>query len=94
MANINLEAYLFFKGQCREAMEFYKSVFGGELSVTTYKDAGVDAEGTSPDWLMHASLQGGEAKLGLVLADPKLSAAVDGFVVEAAMRAVVAGDPF
>jgi PhnB protein len=63
MSDINLEVYLFFKGECREAMGFYKSVFGGELNVTTYKDAGVDAEGTSPDWLMHASLEGGEVKL-------------------------------
>jgi len=63
MGEVRLEVYLFFKGDCREAMEFYKSTFGGELSVTTYKDAGVDAEGTSPDWLMHCSLEGGEVKL-------------------------------
>jgi PhnB protein len=63
MSSVNLEVYLFFKGECREAMEFYESVFGGELNVTTYKDAGVNAKGTSPDWLMHASLEGGEVKL-------------------------------
>jgi PhnB protein len=63
MGNIRLEVYLFFKGNCKEAMEFYKSVFGGELNITTYKDAGVNAEGTSPDWLMHSSLEGGEVKL-------------------------------
>lgn len=60
---INLEVYLFFKGECSQAMEFYKNVFGGEINTTTYKDAGVEAEGTSPDWLMHASLEGGEVKL-------------------------------
>lgn len=63
MSDIKLEVYLFFKGECREAMEFYKSIFGGQLNVTTYKDAGVNAEGTSPEWLMHASLEGGEVKL-------------------------------
>ena len=63
MANIELGIYLFFKGECRQAMEFYKSVFGGEINVTTYKDAGVEAEGTSPDWLMHANLEGGEVKI-------------------------------
>lgn len=63
MAEIKLEVYLFFKGECREAMEFYKSVFGGQLNVTTYKDAGVEAEGTSPDWLMHSRLEGGEVKI-------------------------------
>ncbi|HET7529200.1 MAG TPA: VOC family protein [Candidatus Saccharimonadales bacterium] len=63
MDDIVLEPYIFFKGNCREAMEFYKSVFGGELRVTTYKDAGVSANGTNPDWLMHASLEGGAVKL-------------------------------
>lgn len=63
MANVNLKVYLFFKGEAKEAMEFYKSVFGGELSATTYKDAGMNAEGTSPEWLMHCSLDGGEVKL-------------------------------
>ena len=63
MGEVRLEVYLFFKGDCKGAMEFYKSIFGGELNVTTYKDAGVNAEGTSPDWLMHCSLDGGEVKL-------------------------------
>ena len=63
MGEVRLEVYLFFKGDCKGAMEFYKSIFGGELNVTTYKDAGVNAEGTSPDWLMHSSLEGGEVKL-------------------------------
>jgi PhnB protein len=63
MANISIEPYLFFKGNAKEAMEFYKDVFGGELNVTTYSDAGVTTEGTSPDWLMHASLENGEVKL-------------------------------
>lgn len=63
MSNVVLEPYIFFNGNCKEAMEFYKSVFGGELNVVTYKDSGVNADGTSPDWLMHASLEGGEVKL-------------------------------
>lgn len=61
--NISLEPYIFFNGNAKEAMEFYKSVFGGELNVTTYSDSGMNAEGTSADWLMHASLDGGEVKL-------------------------------
>jgi PhnB protein len=31
--------YLLFDGKCREAMEFYKSVFGGELILTKVKDS-------------------------------------------------------
>ncbi len=30
--------YLLFDGRCKEAMEFYQSVFGGQLSITKVKD--------------------------------------------------------
>jgi len=47
---MQLHPYLFFTGDCQEAMEFYKEVFGGELK-------------TSPNpggkGLMHADLSGG-----------------------------------
>lgn len=58
MANIKLEPYIFFNGQAKEAMEFYKSVFGGELTVQTYAETGQEVPGTSPDWIMHAMLEG------------------------------------
>ena len=35
----SLTPYLLFDGHCREAMEFYKSCFGGELTVTKVKDS-------------------------------------------------------
>ncbi len=34
-----LTPYLLFDGTCHEAMEFYKSVFGGELTSTKVKDS-------------------------------------------------------
>lgn len=34
-----LNSYLLFDGTCRQAMEFYKSVFGGELTLTTVGDS-------------------------------------------------------
>ena len=34
-----LSPYLLFDGSCREAMEFYKSCFGGELTATKVKDS-------------------------------------------------------
>ena len=34
-----LTTYLLFDGHCREAMEFYKSCFGGELTITKVKDS-------------------------------------------------------
>ncbi len=63
MSDINLEVYLFFRGECREAMEFYKGIFGGQLTVQTYADSGMDKDGDKKNWLMHASLEGGEIKL-------------------------------
>jgi PhnB protein len=65
MASVSLDPYLFFGGNAREAMEFYKAIFGGELSVTTFGDAGANMPGAnvSPDGVMHAMLSGGDIKL-------------------------------
>lgn len=64
MSDINLDVYLYFKGQCREAMEFYKGIFGGELTVQTYTDVpGMGDDAAKKDWLMHARLEGGDIKL-------------------------------
>lgn len=65
MSNVNLEAYLFFKGNCREAMEFYKNIFGGELTITTMADAPAipGMPNVDKSWVMHASLEGGAVKL-------------------------------
>ena len=37
---VRLNPYLSFNGNAREAMEFYQSVFGGDLDVSTFADAG------------------------------------------------------
>lgn len=63
MTNLSLDPYIFFNGNCKEAMEFYKNVFGGELTVQTYDQAGQGNMGMSGDSLMHAELSGGEVKL-------------------------------
>jgi hypothetical protein len=34
-----LTPYLLFDGKCREAMEFYRSCLGGELTLTAVKDS-------------------------------------------------------
>ena len=41
---INAVAHLNFYGQAREALEFYRSVFGGRLTVATYGDFGLPPE--------------------------------------------------
>jgi PhnB protein len=51
-----LNPYLNFNGTARQAMEFYKSVFGGELTLSTFADLGM-AGGADADKVMHAQLQ-------------------------------------
>ncbi|WP_036962364.1 VOC family protein [Promicromonospora kroppenstedtii] len=42
--SISTVAHLNFRGQARAALEFYQSVFGGQLLVTTYGDLGLPAD--------------------------------------------------
>lgn len=51
-----LNPYLGFGGDARQAMEFYKEVFGGELSLNTFGEAG--HQGTpDADKIMHGMLE-------------------------------------
>lgn len=61
-----LNPYLNFDGTTREAMEFYRDVFGGELSIMTFGDMGT--EGPDADGVMHSSLTG-DAGLTLMASD-------------------------
>jgi len=51
-----LNPYLNFKDKTREAMEFYKSVFGGELTMSTFKEGGAAQDGPEAELIMHAML--------------------------------------
>jgi PhnB protein len=51
-----LNPYISFQGNAREAMEFYKNVFGGQLTLSTFGEAGMTDHGVKPDQLMHAAL--------------------------------------
>jgi PhnB protein len=51
-----LNPYLNFDGNAREAIEFYKEALGGELTLSTFKDAGMSHEGVDGDKVMHAML--------------------------------------
>ncbi len=54
-----LNPYLFFDGNCREAFEFYRSVFGGDfLFIQTFGDAPSDLNlpDSDRDRIMHVSL--------------------------------------
>lgn len=54
-----LNPYISFPGTARDAMEFYKSVFGGELTISTFGDmpAPSDGPGPDPNGVMHAQLE-------------------------------------
>ncbi|WP_022883134.1 VOC family protein [Gryllotalpicola ginsengisoli] len=56
--SVNFTPSLSFRGNAREAMEYYQSVFGGELRVITYGDAGLTEHDAQPDQVMHAMLTG------------------------------------
>lgn len=43
-------------GQAKDAMEFYKSIFGGELFIQTFKEAGFPHKPEDDDLVIHASL--------------------------------------
>lgn len=51
-----LNPYIAFNGNTREAMEFYKSVFGGKLDINTYKEGGMSQSPEDEEKIMHAQL--------------------------------------
>lgn len=52
-----LNPYLSFQGTAREAMEFYKSIFGGTVEMTTYLDGGMTEDPERGKLIMHSELQ-------------------------------------
>ncbi|MFV0532072.1 MAG: VOC family protein [Cumulibacter sp.] len=52
---IQVSPTLVFNGQARAAFEFYRTVFGGELSLNEFGPMGADA-GFPSDALLHAQL--------------------------------------
>ncbi len=54
---VQLNPYLHVSGNAREAMEFYRSVFGGELEVMTFGDLGGGGGQYPDDGVMHAQLR-------------------------------------
>src|SRR5690349_14786375 len=53
---IKLNPYITFNNNAREAMEFYKSVFGGTLNMTTLKEGGAPTTPETENLLMHSEL--------------------------------------
>lgn len=51
-----LNPYISFRDNAREAMTFYQSVFGGELTVNTFEEYEASDDPAEKDKLMHSQL--------------------------------------
>ena len=63
MNTSSLQPYLHFNGNCEEAMKFYQSVLGGELSISRFSDFGGPDSSVpqdKPEGVMHSTLTGSE----------------------------------
>ena len=56
MTAVQLNPYLQFQDQAREAMAFYRGVFGGELDMQTFAEGGMSGHPSNDDRIMHAQL--------------------------------------
>lgn len=52
-----LNAYLSFKDNARQAMEFYKTVFGGKLEMNTFAEYHASQDPSEDNKIMHAMLE-------------------------------------
>lgn len=56
MSTVQLVPYIFFQGNCKEAMEFYQKALGGTLTLTTYKEVGDSTAPEDPEQIAYAEL--------------------------------------
>jgi PhnB protein len=54
--SVRLNPYLSFRDTAKQAMDFYQSVFGGELSRSTFTEFGASTEPAEQDKIMHSML--------------------------------------
>jgi PhnB protein len=54
-----LNPYISFKNNTREAIQFYQSVFGGELRMNTFKEFQASQDPSEDNLIMHAELETG-----------------------------------
>ncbi|MFD0205416.1 MULTISPECIES: VOC family protein [Saccharothrix] len=57
--SVTTTTHLNFRGDARAALEFYQSVFGGDLAVVTYSDAGSVGEESEADLVMWGQVRAG-----------------------------------
>jgi PhnB protein len=61
---VRLNPYLNFRDNARQAMEFYHSVFGGDLSLSSFAEFEASEDPSEQDKIMHGMVDAGS---GLVL---------------------------
>ena len=52
-----LNPYLSFKDNARQAMQFYQTVFGGKLAMSTFKEYNASQDPSEDNKIMHAMLE-------------------------------------
>lgn len=56
--SVTTTTHLNFRGDARQALDFYQSVFGGRTVAVTYKDAGNFQNENEADWVMWGEVVG------------------------------------
>lgn len=60
----SLNAYLFFAGNCREALEFYQHALNGKIdSLQTYGEGNIAENDSQKDLVMHADFRIGDVHM-------------------------------
>jgi PhnB protein len=52
-----LNPYISFENNARQAMEFYRGVFGGDLTLNTFGELGAPQDSPDADKVMHSQLE-------------------------------------
>jgi PhnB protein len=66
-----LNPYLNFTDKAREAMEFYKSVFGGNLEMHTFKEYNASQDPSEDEKIMHSQLEADNGIMFMAADTPK-----------------------
>jgi PhnB protein len=56
--SVTTTTHLNFRGQAREALDYYQSVFGGRIAAVTYKDMGDVRHENEADWVVWGEVTG------------------------------------
>ena len=86
---LRLNPYLNFRDQAREALEFYRSVFGGELVLMTLGEGGMADDPADAELIMHGQLT---TTAGFTLMAGDTAATMDDPVIGTAVNISVSGD--